>query len=97
MSYNDISNLQTLIFDIVSYIEEQKNHKFKVTFFKGNHFCLWGIINNRIWVSDTYEVERFGIENLIQDLEGKLDLDLQDFTCLLDRKQNLAYLFDLEA
>lgn len=97
MSYNDISNLQTLIFDIVSYIEEQKNHKFKVTFFKGNHFCLWEIINNRIWVSDTYEVERFGIENLIQDLEGKLDLDLQDFTCLLDRKQNLAYLFDLEA
>ena len=97
MSYNDISNLQSLIFDIVSFIEEQKNHKFKVTFFKGNRFCLWGIINNRIWVSDTYEVYRFGVENLIQDLEVKLDVDLQDFTGLVNHRQNLAYEFELEA
>lgn len=97
MSYNDISILQSLIFEIVSFIEEQKNHKFKVTFFKGNYFCLWGIINNRIWVSDTYEVDRFGVENLIQDLEVKLDVDLQDFTGLLDRKQYLACEFELEA
>lgn len=97
MSYNDISNLQALIFDVVSFIEEQKNHKFKVTFFKGNHFCLWGIINNRIWVSDTYEVDRFGVENLIQDLEVKLDVDLQDFTGLVNHRQNLAYEFELEA
>lgn len=97
MSYNDISNLQSLIFDIVSFIEEQKNHKFQVTFFKGNRFCLWGIINNRIWVSDTYEVDRFGVENLIQDLEVKLDVDLQDFTGLVNHRQNLAYEFELEA
>lgn len=97
MSYNDISILQSLIFEIVSFIEEQKNHKFKVTFFKGNHFCLWGIINNRIWVSDTYEVDRFGVENLIQDLEVKLDVDLQDFTGVVNQRQNLAYEFELEA
>lgn len=97
MSYNDISNLQTLIFDIVSYIEEQKNHKLKVTFFKGNHFCLWGIIHNKVWVSETYLVDRFGVLNLIEDLEGKLNLDLQDFTGLLDRKQNSACEFELEA
>lgn len=97
MSYNDISNLQSLIFDIVSFIEEQKNHKFKVNFFKGNRFCLWGIINNRIWVSDTYEVDRFGVENLIQDLEVKLDVDLQDFTGLVNHRQNLAYEFELDA
>lgn len=32
MSYNDISDYQSLIFDIVSFIEEQNNQKLKVTF-----------------------------------------------------------------
>ena len=97
MSYNDISNLQTLILDIVSYKKKKKNHKLKVTFFKGNHFCLWGIIHNKVWVSETYLVDRFGVLNLIEDLECKLNLDLQDFTGLLDRKQNSACEFELEA
>ncbi|MDY6247751.1 MAG: hypothetical protein SPL83_11000 [Succinivibrio sp.] len=97
MSYNDISSFQTLIFDVVTYLEDQNSQKLKVTFFKGNHFCLWGIIHNRIWVSDTYEVNRFGVIDLIQDLEIKFNLDLQDFTGLVDRKQNLACEFELEA
>lgn len=97
MSYNDISNLQSLIIDLVTFIEDQENLKLKVAFFKGNHFCLWGIIHNKVWVSETYHVDRFGVLNLIQDLEGKLNLDLQDFTGLLDRKQNLACEFELEA
>lgn len=97
MSYNDISSFQSLILDLVTYLEDQNNQKLKVTFFKGNRFCLWGIINNRIWVSDTYEVDRFGVENLIQDLEVKLDVDLQDFTGLVNHRQNLAYEFELEA
>lgn len=96
MSYNDISDYQILIFDIVSFIEEQNNQKLKVTFFKGNHFCLWGIIHNKVWVSETYLVDRFGVLNLIQDLEGKLNIDLQDFTGLLDHKQNLACEYELE-
>lgn len=97
MSYNDISNLQSIIIDLVTFIENQENLKLKVVFFKGNHFCLWGIIHNKVWVSETYLVDRFGVLNLIQDLECKLNLDLQDFTGLLDRKQNLACEFELEA
>lgn len=97
MSYNDISAFQALILNVVSYIEEQQNKKIKVTFFKGNYFCLWGIIHNKVWVSETYLVDRFGVLNLIEDLECKLNLDLQDFTGLLDRKQNSACEFELEA
>lgn len=97
MSYNDISNLQSLIIDLVTFIEDQENLKLKVAFFKGNHFCLWGIIHNKVWVSETYLVDRFGVLNLIEDLECKLNLDLQDFTGLLDRKQNSACEFELEA
>lgn len=97
MSYNDISAFQALILNVVSYIEEQQNKKIKVTFFKGNYFCLWGIIKNHVWVSDTYEVNRFGVLDTIQDLESIFNLDLQDFTGLLDRKQNFACEFELES
>lgn len=96
MSYNDISNLQSLIIDLVTFIEDQENLKLKVAFFKGNHFCLWGIIHNKVWVSETYLVDRFGVLNLIEDLECKLNLDLQDFTGLVDHKTNLSHDFELE-
>lgn len=96
MSYNDISSFQSLILDLVTYLEDQNNQKLKVTFFKGNLFCLWGIIQNRVWVSDTYEVNRFGIVDLIQDLESRFNLDLQDFTGVVDRKTNLPHDFELE-
>lgn len=96
MSYNDISSFQSLILDLVTYLEDQNNQKLKVTFFKGNLFCLWGIIQNRVWVSDTYEVNRFGIVDLIQDLESRFNLDLQDFTGVVDHKTNLPHDFELE-
>lgn len=96
MSYNDISSFQSLILDLVTYLEDQNNQKLKVTFFKGNLFCLWGIIQNRVWVSDTYEVNRFGIVDLIQDLESRFNLDLQDFTGVVDRKTNLPHDLELE-
>lgn len=96
MSYNDISSFQSLILDLVTYLEDQNNQKLKVTFFKGNHFCLWGIIQNQVWVSDTYEVNRYGIVDLIQDLESRFNLDLQDFTGVVDRKTNLSHDFELE-
>lgn len=97
MSYNVISDLQTLLFDIVSYIEEQKDQKIKVTFFKDNYFCLWGIVNKKIWVSETYKVNRYQLGDLIQDLECKFNLDLQDFLGLVDRQSNLNHDFELEA
>lgn len=97
MSYNDISDYQSLIFDIVSFIEEQKDKKLKVNFFKDNYFCLWGITQNQVWVSDTYKVNRYGIGDLIQEIESRFNLDLQDFTGIVDRTTNLSHDFELEA
>lgn len=96
MSYNDISAYQTLILNVVKYLEEQDSSKIKVSFFKGNNFCFWGVKNTHVWVSDTYSVSKNGVFEALQELEDRLGLDLQDFTGLLDRKQNLASEFELE-
>lgn len=96
MSYNDISAYQTLILNVVKYLEEQDSSKIKVSFFKGNNFCFWGVKNTHVWVSDTYSVSKNGVFEALQELEDRLGLDLQDFTGLLDRKQNLACEFELE-
>ena len=97
MSYNDISAYQTLILNVVKYLEEQESSKIKVSFFKGNNFCFWGVKNTHVWVSDTYSVSKNGVFEALQELEDRLGLDLQDFTGLLDHKQNLACEFELEA
>lgn len=97
MSYNDISAYQTLILNVVKYLEEQDSSKIKVSFFKGNNFCFWGVKNTHVWVSDTYSVSKNGVFEALQELEDRLGLDLQDFTGLVDRKQNLACEFELES
>lgn len=97
MSYNDISAYQTLILNVVKYLEEQDSSKIKVSFFKGNNFCFWGVKNTHVWVSDTYSVSKNGVFEALQELEDRLGLDLQDFTGLVDRKQNLSHEFELEA
>ena len=38
MSYNDISDYQSLIFNVIKFLEEQESSKIKVSFFKGNNF-----------------------------------------------------------
>ena len=96
MSYNDISAYQSLILDVVKFLEEQESSKKKVSFFKGNNFCFWGIKHTHVWVSDTYSVSKNGVFEALQELEDRLGLDLQDFTGLVDHKTNLSHDFELE-
>lgn len=97
MSYNDISDYQSLIFNVIKFLEEQESSKIKVSFFKGNNFCFWGVKNTHVWVSDTYSVSKNGVFEALQELEDRLGLDLQDFIGLVEFKPHFNLDYDLEA
>lgn len=97
MSYNDIFAYQALILNVVKYLEEQESSKIKVSFFKGNNFCFWGVKHTHVWVSDTYSVSPNGVFEALQELEDRLGLDLQDFIGLVEFKPHINLDYDLEA
>lgn len=80
MKNEDFYQKQQFLNAVVREVEDNFNISLKIAYFPHDAFCIWGLLNGKVLVTDTYCLTENDLREVVLDLEALFNLELTDYS-----------------